>query len=52
MNKLNIAGILKTYSEKCSLAETDKQLKKFLRDLKNDLKEEMQKEEANENEQI
>lgn len=42
MNNLNIAGILRTYSEKCSKAESDSQLKRIIRDLKADLKEEME----------
>lgn len=38
MNKYNLAGMLKTYSEKCSKAETDAQLKKIVCDLKADLR--------------
>lgn len=42
VNKLNISGILRTYSEKCAKADCDKSLKKIIRDMKADLKEEME----------
>lgn len=42
MNELNIAGILRTYSEQCAKAKNDKQLKEIIRKLKADLKAEME----------
>lgn len=42
MNKFDIAGILRTYAEKCVKAENDKQLKQIIRNLKSALKEEME----------
>lgn len=41
MNKYNIAGILKTYSEKCVTARDDKHIRKIISDLKDELKAEM-----------
>ena len=41
MNKLNIAGILRTYSEKCAKAANDKQIHEFIKELEAELKEAM-----------
>lgn len=37
MNQYDISGILRTYSEKCSKARNDEQLKEFIRELKREL---------------
>lgn len=37
MNKWNVAGIMKTYSEKAIKAESTKQLRKIVRELKQEL---------------
>lgn len=37
MNQYNVAGILRTYSEKCAKAQDSKTLKKCVRDLKQEL---------------
>ena len=37
MNNLDVAGILRTYSERASKSRNDKQLKEIIRDLKKEL---------------
>lgn len=37
MNNLDVAGILRTYSEKAAKSKNTKQLKKIIRDLKEEL---------------
>lgn len=37
MDNLDVAGVLRTYSEKAAKAKTTKQLKNILRDLKQEL---------------
>lgn len=37
MNKYDVAGIMKTYSEKAIKAESTKQLRKIVRELKQEL---------------
>lgn len=37
MNNLDIAGLLKTYAEKCIYAKNAKHLKEIVRDLKQEL---------------
>jgi hypothetical protein len=37
MNKYDIAGLLKTYSEKCLNARNSEQLKEIIRELKSEL---------------
>jgi hypothetical protein len=39
MDKYNIAGILRTYAERCVKAENDKQLREIVKRLKEDLRE-------------
>jgi len=39
MNKYDIAGILRTYSEKCANANSEKQIKEIIKRLKEELKE-------------
>ncbi|GMQ59793.1 hypothetical protein AN1V17_41930 [Vallitalea sediminicola] len=38
MNNYDVAGLLKTYAEKCSNAYNDEELKKLIRDLKYELR--------------
>lgn len=42
MNRLNIAGILRTCAERVMLARDDKHIKEIIRSLKVDLKDEME----------
>lgn len=42
MNKMSLAGILRTYTEKIMLARDDKHIKDLIRRLKADLKDEME----------
>jgi len=37
MNNLDVAGVLRTYSEKCAKAISDEHLKEIIRDLKAEL---------------
>jgi len=37
MNELDVAGLLRTYSEKCANAYSTKHLKQLVRDLKSEL---------------
>lgn len=37
MNNFDVAGLLKTYSEKCSRAMNNEQLKEFVKELKREL---------------
>jgi hypothetical protein len=37
MNNLNVAGLLRTYSEKCANARNDEHLKELVRRLKQEL---------------
>ena len=42
MNKMNLAGILRTYAEQVILSRDDKHIKEIIRKLKADLKDEME----------
>jgi len=37
MNELDVAGILRTYAEKCALCQRTKYLKEIVRELKHEL---------------
>lgn len=37
MNNLDVSGLLRTYSEKCSRARNDEHLKEMVRELKKEL---------------
>ena len=41
MNKYNVAGILRTYSEQCAKVESNKQLLKVIRNLQDELKDQI-----------